>query len=516
MPPRLPRRGLLPWALIGLLGFAAAAVTGLVDGVPRPVYHDELSYLLAADTFVHGRLTNPPHAHWQHFESYQVIHQPTYASKYPPGQGLVLALGTLAGGHPIVGVWLSIGLMAVAVGWMLRGFVPARWALFGAVLVLAQLGLVTYWSRSYWGGALAAAGGALVYGAAARLGRRAAARHAAVLGLGLLVLANTRPFEGLLASLPAAWIVLRSLRRGRRTFAVRGLVPLVLVLAAGASGMAIYNRAVTGRPLTMPYSVHEAAYSGVPLFVGQPLGATPPLRHEIQRRYHAWLEGAWREQSTFSGWLGTRVRRLRRTWGILLGPVLTLPWLLVPWIRRQRGVGLALAGVATFLAAALVTLHQNPHYAAPVLAALFLVEVQGWRRIAVFVARRRGRRAAVLIALAAIVACLAERALWTDPILRVGEARGSNRAKAEVEAFLAERGGGHLAIVRDGPHADIHDEWIANGAEIDAAGIVWARSMGPDADSALRQYYAEREAWKVAVGFGERGAIAFEPFVPPP
>lgn len=145
----LARRRFMSILVVFFLSFGGSWLWSLCRGVPIPYIHDEYSFLLAGDTFAHGRLTNPAHPMWAHFETINVLQHPTYMSKYPPGQGFFLASGEVLFGHPIYGVWLSAGLMCAAICWMLYGWVSPRWALIGGLVAVLQFGIFTYWSQSY-------------------------------------------------------------------------------------------------------------------------------------------------------------------------------------------------------------------------------------------------------------------------------------------------------------------------------------------------------------------------------
>src|ERR1700757_4995165 len=193
-------------------GFAVVVV-GLTDlllrlailpmcPIPNPSVPDDFSYLLAADTFSHGRLTNPTPAMWSHFESIHITMRPTYMSIYFPAQGLVLAAGKVLLGHPWYGLLITNALMCAAICWMLQGWIPPAWALLGGVLAVIHLGLFSYWMNTYHAGAIAALGGALVLGSMPRLKKSASVRHGLVMVTGFIILALSRPFEGLLLGLP--------------------------------------------------------------------------------------------------------------------------------------------------------------------------------------------------------------------------------------------------------------------------------------------------------------------------
>ena len=113
------------------------------------------------------------------------------------------------------------------------------------------------------------------------------------MALGIVILANSRPYEGLLICLPAGLLLARwMLRSSQLPFPAKlrlVVVPAGIVFVAGGLCMGIYNRAVTGSFTKTPYDVHVRQYwqRGVFVFdrVHQP-ERTPPDRVAMFYREH--------------------------------------------------------------------------------------------------------------------------------------------------------------------------------------------------------------------------------------
>jgi hypothetical protein len=505
---RIARRRALAIGGCGALALAGSLAFAFLVKWPEPREHDEFSYLLAADTFAHGRLANPPHPMARFFETFHVLVEPTYASKYPPAQGLFLALGQFAGGHPIAGVWISAALMAAAICWMLYAFLPPRWALVGGLVAVAQLGVATYWTQSYWGGAVAALGGALVLGATGRILHGARVRDAILLATGVAILANSRPFEGLLAAVPCAialcaWLIHGDPAARRRALA-RVVLPVAAVLVPVAAWMILYDVAVTGSPLRLPYAAYDEQFPLAPLFLWSRAGPEPEYRYEVIRQISEALHEPHRLQQTMSGFLSEARGKLLAFWHFFVGPQLSIALVAaLPQLARPR-LRLAAATVAAMLLAIFVETYYMHHYFAPMAGAIVLVLASGLRALAAW--RPKKSPVGPAIAFGIVLAAFASIA---DPGRRP-HAPPAEWRRSPVLADLERQGGRHLVVVRYGPRHVPNYEWVYNRADVDAAPVVWARDQGA-ANKPLLDWYPDRRTWLLEVGFDE-GAPRLAPY----
>jgi hypothetical protein len=237
-----------------------------------PIVHDEASYLLQAETFARGRWAMPSPPIPSFFEQFHVFVTPTFASKYPPGHGLLL----------VPGIWLGLpGLMplllngiAGALLFMLVRRVATPWIATLTFVLWLPLRTNLWFRPSYFSETTSSV--LWLFGWWALLEWRATNRVKWLTIVAVCVgwMAITRPLTAVAFALPIAAVVLWRVARRRswRSLAVPALVGIGIV-----GVMPIWSAKTTGNWRDNPYALYSKIYFPFDV-LGFGLDTTPPTR----------------------------------------------------------------------------------------------------------------------------------------------------------------------------------------------------------------------------------------------
>jgi hypothetical protein len=502
---KLARRKSLSVAVVGVSAFLLRLAILPLCPVPLPIVPDDFSFMLAADTFAAGRLTNPTPAMWTHLESIHVTMKPTYMSMYFPAQGLLMAAGKVLTGHPWFGILLMTALMCAAICWMLQAWLPPTWALLGGFLAVLRLGLFSYWINTYSGaGSIAALGGALVLGGLPRFMKAPRFRDGMLMAIGVVLLGLSRPYDGMLLCLPVVcylgwWMIFGTNRPTAAVLFRCTVIPLMLIVASGA-WMGYYNYRLYGNPLTPSYSINRAQYAMAPYFVWQSQRPEPLYRHKIMREFYYQDElNNFNKIHRLSGFVPETLLKAAR--GILFytGIALLVPLIMVRRVLFDRRLRFLILCVLVLVAGQLV----------PFVCAFYAIGLQCMRHLRLW--SPGGQPVGLTLTRLTVTLCvvLGGMRLYAEPLhidLPVWPAAWASQwygsgqagtARAQIEAQMENQPGNQLVLIRYAPDHDPLEQWVYNAADIDNSKVVWAWEMDEGENLDLIHYYKDRTVWLV-------------------
>jgi hypothetical protein len=247
----------LPTVLV--LGSAIAiAVSILVVFRATEVTDDELTYLYQAKTFLAGRLYNPPPPVPEAFDNQFILQLPgKMVGKYSFAHPLMLALGMLCGSPYVVTLLLSTLLIPLVIGIGRRLYRDSTVALLAGILLAISpffygmsSTLLSHTTSAFF---LALSIYLTLGWLEDRAGSYRILRGVAA-GAAFGVAFNIRPLTAIAFAIPLAGLVITRMiqRKTRPDVWFVGLVSGAAILFAATL---VHNSAITGDPLTFPYTL---------------------------------------------------------------------------------------------------------------------------------------------------------------------------------------------------------------------------------------------------------------------
>ncbi len=339
-------------------------------------------------------------------------------------------------------------------------------------------------------------GGALLFGAWGRMRRQPTVWNVGIWTLGSVILLNSRPFEGAVASLVTALAMLVSFWRNppplQPAQVLARVAPSALLAICAASGMAYYNYRVTGNPLRLPYQVHEETYMVSPIFLWQALRQIS-YRHPVMEQFYTnWALDWYTRQQDLRGLLSTKGPIAVALMFVFLRLALTANCLALPWVLRRAEMRTVALLLLVSVGPSMLVPWWQSHYLAPVLPLVFLLAVQACRCACLF--RPLGRPLGPAWAWGLLLLWGVSFAGEAAAYLQTRRADWSSQRAQIVQQLKAEPGR-HLVLVRYRPEHSGLDEWVYNEADLDRSQIVWARELKPEENRRLKQYFRDRRVW---------------------
>jgi len=474
-------------AIWGLAASMSAVLAAWVTNFPAPAQHDEFAYLFLAECLNEGRFAFPSPPLAEYFQTFHILVEPVFASKFLPGQALMLLTG-LWFGHPAFGVWIVLGGFVAGVFHLVHLISSRAFARWSAGYGLAAFGLFSYHSQSFWGGLLSACCATWALWAvlrAQRTDRPPTRVETSVLTLACLLLAMTRPLEGFFACLVPGFLWIRSLRG----ISLPHLVPHVLIVLIGTGLLVLIvgkqNIEVTGDPLKFPYAEYmKKRHPGTPHFIWQKEGPVRDYDSDTFRRFEI-------HQHRNLDALDRPVFNALMDWAnffSLAFPLLLIYPLLALWKRDHEWPVIALSGAGLVLFVNALTVFNYPHYFMVAAPFFFMLQVDALRRWPAGCLRR-----VILTLLPLLLAITPLIQRFGNPEVRWELAFKSQRSAVTVT--LEDFPGPDLILVQQGPGYSPYFDWIYNHPDPANAEIIWMRDLENQAQDNIQKAFPNRTYW---------------------